>query len=66
VSEPVSAGGQEFVLNARIGHCLCKKTCGAFSTPDNVEVMRCFGCAMSKTIENGKETSDSYENILAK
>ena len=66
LSEPVKVGGQEYILNARIGHCLCQKTCGAFSTPNNIEVMRCYGCAMSKTIESRKETSHSYENILAK
>jgi len=56
----------EFLLNAQIGHCICQRTCGAFEIPEKVELLRCYGCAMSKSTTNKTEAVNAYENILAK
>jgi diguanylate cyclase (GGDEF)-like protein len=66
LSNPFHAAEHEFLLHARIGHCMCQQTCDAFEIPEKVEVVRCYGCAMSKSVSSKTETVDPYENILAK
>ena len=66
LSNPFHVAEHEFLLNARIGHCMCQQTCGAFEIPEKVELVRCYGCVMSKSTTNKNETVNVYENILAK
>lgn len=56
----------EFLLSARIGHCICQQSCDAFETPEKFELIRCYGCAMSKSTANETAAVNTYENILAK
>jgi len=48
----------EFLLNARIGHCMCQQTCDAFEIPEKVELVRCYSCAMSKSTTDKKRSSE--------
>ena len=65
LSNPFHVAEHEFLLNARIGHCMCQQTCVAFEIPEKVELVRCNSCVMSKSTTNKKETVNTYENILA-
>jgi diguanylate cyclase (GGDEF)-like protein len=64
--DPVNIHGHSILLSARIGHCLCQRTCDAFETPEKADLVRCYGCAMANAIETGKEIAIHYENILGK
>jgi diguanylate cyclase (GGDEF)-like protein len=66
LSNPFHVAEHEFLLDARIGHCMCQQTCDAFEIPEKVEVVRCYGCAMAKSTSSQTEIVDAYENILAK
>jgi len=66
LSNPFHIAGHEFFLNAQIGHCMGQQTCDAFENPEKVELVRCYGCAMSKGTTNKTEAVNVYENILAK
>jgi diguanylate cyclase (GGDEF)-like protein len=64
LAEPISIKGNDFVLNARIGHCLCQRSCDAFDTPEKVDLIRCYACAMANTTEIGNEVAHHYVNLL--
>ena len=64
LSNPFQVDQHEFLLNARIDHCMCQQTCVAFEIPEKVETVRCYGCVMSKSTTNKKEAVNSYESIL--
>jgi len=66
LSNPFRIAGHEFFLNAQIGHCVGQQTCDAFEIPEKGELVRCYGCAMSKSMTNKTEAVNAYENILAK
>jgi diguanylate cyclase (GGDEF)-like protein len=66
LSKAVQVAQNEFLLSARIGHCICQHSCDAFETPGNFEIIRCYGCAMSKSTTNETAVVNTYENILAK
>jgi hypothetical protein len=66
LSNPLHVAHHEFLLDARIGHCTCQQSCDAFEIPEKVELMRCYGCAMSKSSTNETEAVNTYANILAK
>jgi diguanylate cyclase (GGDEF)-like protein len=66
LSKPFHIARHEFFLNAQIGHCKGQQTCNAFGIPEKVELVRCYGCAMSKGTTNKTEAVNVYENILAK
>jgi len=63
---PLRVAQHEFLLDARIGHCICQQACDAFEIPEKVELIRCYGCAMSKSTINKTDTVSAYGNILAK
>lgn len=48
LSNPFHVAEHEFLLNARIGHCLCQGTCGAFERSERVELTRYSSCVMSE------------------
>jgi diguanylate cyclase (GGDEF)-like protein len=52
LSNPFQIAGHEFFLKAQIGHCMGQQTCNAFEIPEKVELVRCYGCAMSKGTTN--------------
>lgn len=66
LSNPFHVAKHEFLLNARIGHCMCQQTCGASEIPEKIELVRCYSYAMSKSTTNKTEAVNAYENILAK
>lgn len=66
LSTPLHVTGHEFKMEARIGHCLCQGTCGVAASCEKFEIVRCYGCAMSKAMEDGKGSVHLYENVLAK
>lgn len=59
LTEPIQVDGHEFLLNARIGCCLCQGTCGATDRLENIELARCYGCVMSKIVVDKKEVLNS-------
>ncbi len=66
LSKPFQVAQNEFLLSARIGHCRCQQACEACETPEKYELIRCYGCAMSKSTTNETAVVNTYENILAK
>ncbi|HET8689519.1 MAG TPA: diguanylate cyclase, partial [Methanosarcina sp.] len=54
LSESVSVGGKNISLDARIGHCLCQRTCDAF-TEEKADLIRCYGQAMSNITKKKQE-----------
>ena len=66
LSNPFHVAEHEFLLNPRIGHCMCQHTCVAFEMPEKAELVQCYSCVMSKNTINNKEAVNAYENILAK
>ena len=64
LAKPIQVDGHEFLLDARIGCCVCQGTCGVADKPGSIEVARCYGCVMSKLVINKGETVNSYEDIL--
>jgi diguanylate cyclase (GGDEF)-like protein len=66
LSKPFRGAKHEFLLSVRISHCICQQSCDAFKIPEKVELIRCYGCAMSKSSTNKTETVNTYANILAK
>jgi diguanylate cyclase (GGDEF)-like protein len=66
LKKPFHVAQHEFFLNAQIGHCICQQSCDALEVPEKVELIRCYGCAMSKNTTNETEALNTYENILAK
>jgi diguanylate cyclase (GGDEF)-like protein len=52
LSNPFHVAEHEFLLNARIGHCMCQQACVAFEIPEKVELSRCYSCVMSKSTTN--------------
>ncbi|HSJ86009.1 MAG TPA: diguanylate cyclase, partial [Anaerolineales bacterium] len=63
---PLQVAQHKFLLDARIGHCTCQQSCDVFESPEKVELIRCFGCAMSKSTTNELHSVSTYGNILAK
>jgi diguanylate cyclase (GGDEF)-like protein len=66
LANPFHVAQHVFLLDGRIGHCICKESCNAFAIPERVELIRCYGCAMSKSMTNETGTVSAYEHILAK
>ena len=56
LSNPFRVAEHEILLQARIGHSMCQEACAASETPDKIEVVRCYGCAMSTRLSNNAET----------
>lgn len=48
--EPFEINENKLLMRPKIGVCMCHMTCGAFDTPEKVEIARCYGCAMSNGI----------------
>jgi diguanylate cyclase (GGDEF)-like protein len=66
LSNPFHVAQHEFLLDAQIGHCICQPTCDGFETPEKVDLIHCYGCAMSKSTTKETEALNTYEHILAK
>jgi diguanylate cyclase (GGDEF)-like protein len=66
LSNPLHVAEHEFLLNVRIGHCMCQQIFDDFEMPEKLELVRCYGSVMSKTQANKNEAVNAYENILAK
>jgi len=66
LSAPFHVDQHEFILQPQIGHCMCRPTCGAYESLEKVDVVRCYGCAMSTTASIKTGTVNAHENILAK
>lgn len=50
LSNPFHIAQHEFLLAARIGHCMCQPVYEAFEIPERVDLVRCYSYAMSKTM----------------
>jgi len=55
LAKPIQVDGHEFLINAKIGRCLCQGTCSIAGRPESLEFARCYGPAMSDIVENKKE-----------
>jgi diguanylate cyclase (GGDEF)-like protein len=66
LSNPLHVAEHEFLLNVRIGHCMCQQIFDDFEMSEKLELVRCYGSVMSKTQANKNEAVNAYENILAK
>jgi|RhiMetdeSRZDD1v2_1073273.scaffolds.fasta_scaffold102386_2 diguanylate cyclase (GGDEF)-like protein len=63
LSEPLDINGQKYLLVPTIGSCICQQTCGAFEVPGKVEIVRCYGCAMSKGMAKRKAFLSDMETL---
>jgi len=63
LSEPFDVNGQKYLMTPTIGSCICQQTCGAFEVPEKVEIVRCYGCAMSKGMAKRKEVLNEVEAL---
>jgi GGDEF domain-containing protein len=63
LSDPLDIDGQKYLLAPALGSCICQQTCGAFEVPGKVEILRCYGCAMSKGMAKRKEILSDMETL---
>jgi diguanylate cyclase (GGDEF)-like protein len=66
LSNPFHIAHHEFLLDPRIGHCLCQPAYDAFENPEKLDLIQCYGFAMAKSKTNETEALKAYDNILAK